>query len=99
VALREIADETIQLETVQNALIKGMQKHVEMDEPEEERELEGVEAIWPGDIGGAVVGGDSVDEEAIVEEEVEEDMLAVSEEDADLGMTDIPGAEPGDEEA
>src|SRR4051794_16689105 len=98
VALREIADETIQLETVQNALIKGMQKHVEMDEPEEERELEGVEAIWPGDIGGAVVGGDSVDEEAI-EEEVEQDMLEVTEEDADLGLTDVPGEVPGDEEA
>jgi len=99
VALREIADETIQLETVQNALIKGMQKHVEMDEPEEERELEGVEAIWPGDIGGAVGGAGAVDEEAIEEEEVEEDMLEVADEGGDLGMTDVPGEEPGNEEA
>src|SRR4051812_4167863 len=68
VALREIADETIQLDHVQNALIKGMQKHVEMDEPEEDRELEGAEAIWPADIASPVVGEDSVDEEAIDEE-------------------------------
>src|SRR3954452_22455191 len=97
VALREIADETIQLETVQNALIKGMQKHVEMDEPEEERELEGVEAIWPADLAGAVVGGDSVDEEAI-DEEGEEDMLEVTDEDGDLGLTDLPGEEAAPEE-
>src|SRR5881227_3639581 len=29
VALREIADETVSLDNLQNALIKGMQKHVE----------------------------------------------------------------------
>jgi DNA-directed RNA polymerase subunit omega len=89
VALREIADETIQLDQVQNALIKGMQKHVEMDEPEEERDLEGMEAIWPGDIAGPVVGDDSVDEAAI-DEEVEQDMLEVAEEGEDLGLTDLP---------
>jgi DNA-directed RNA polymerase subunit omega len=98
VALREIADETIQLETVQNALIKGMQKHVEMDEPEEERELEGLEAIWPGDIAGPVASDDSVDEAAI-DEEVEQDMLEVADEDTDLGLTDLPGEEAADEEA
>src|SRR3954452_17562512 len=89
VALREIADETIQLDQVQNALIKGMQKHVEMDEPEEERELEGMEAIWPGDIASPVVGDDSVDEVAI-EEEVEQDMLGVAEEGEYLARTDLP---------
>jgi DNA-directed RNA polymerase subunit omega len=36
VALREIADETVSLDTLQNSLIKGHQKHVEPDEPEEE---------------------------------------------------------------
>jgi DNA-directed RNA polymerase subunit omega len=98
VALREIADETIQLDTVQNALIKGMQKHVEADEPEEDRELEGVEAIWPGDIAGGVVGGDVVDEGAI-DEEVEQDMLEVADEGEDLGLTDLPPDLAADEEA
>lgn len=36
VALREIADETVSLEQLKNSLIKGHQKHVEPDEPEEE---------------------------------------------------------------
>ncbi len=36
VALREIADETIELGDLREGLIKGLQKHVEMDEPEED---------------------------------------------------------------
>ncbi len=36
VALREIADETIDLDDLKEGLIKGLQKHVEMDEPEED---------------------------------------------------------------
>lgn len=37
VALREIADETIDLEGLQAALILSLQRHVEIDEPEEEQ--------------------------------------------------------------
>jgi DNA-directed RNA polymerase subunit omega len=36
VALREIADETVDLELLRASLIQGLQKHVEIDEPEEE---------------------------------------------------------------
>jgi DNA-directed RNA polymerase subunit omega len=36
VALREIADETIDLEMLREGLIKSLQKHVEVDEPEED---------------------------------------------------------------
>ncbi len=36
VALREIADETLDLEVLKNSLIKGLQKVAEADEPEEE---------------------------------------------------------------
>ncbi|MBI1775484.1 MAG: DNA-directed RNA polymerase subunit omega [Proteobacteria bacterium] len=36
VALREIADQTVELDLLRNALVKGLQKHVEIDEPEEE---------------------------------------------------------------
>jgi len=35
-ALREIADETIDLEMLKDGLIRGLQKHVEADEPEED---------------------------------------------------------------
>jgi DNA-directed RNA polymerase subunit omega len=40
VALREIADETIGVDETRESLIRGMQRHVEIDEPEEEDALE-----------------------------------------------------------
>src|SRR5579862_7119847 len=40
VALREIADDTVPLDRLQDSLIRGMQKHVEIDEPEDVPELE-----------------------------------------------------------
>ena len=36
VALREIADEKIIVEDIQESLVKGLHRHVEIDEPEEE---------------------------------------------------------------
>jgi DNA-directed RNA polymerase subunit omega len=39
VALREIAEETVDLKELENNLIKSLQKHVERDEQEEEADL------------------------------------------------------------
>jgi DNA-directed RNA polymerase subunit omega len=39
VALREIAEKTVHLGDLNEAIIKGMQKHAEVDEPEEGQEL------------------------------------------------------------
>lgn len=36
VSLREIADETVDLEELRDAIVKGLQKHVEIDEPEDD---------------------------------------------------------------
>ena len=36
VALREIADETVDLDELRQSLVRGLQKHVEPDEPEED---------------------------------------------------------------
>ncbi|MBT3237936.1 MAG: DNA-directed RNA polymerase subunit omega [Rhodospirillaceae bacterium] len=36
ISLREIADETLDLGELEEALVTGLQRHVEMDEPEEE---------------------------------------------------------------
>ena len=36
VALREIADKTVELENLNDSIVQGLQKHVEMDEAEEE---------------------------------------------------------------
>ena len=37
IALREIADKTVDTDALQAALIQGLQRHVEIDEPEEEQ--------------------------------------------------------------
>ena len=36
VALREIAEDKLDLEEIESSLVKGLQKHVESDEPDEE---------------------------------------------------------------
>lgn len=36
IALREIADETIAVEDLQESMVRSMQRHVEVDEPEED---------------------------------------------------------------
>ncbi|HEX9488930.1 MAG TPA: DNA-directed RNA polymerase subunit omega [Stellaceae bacterium] len=84
VALREIADETIGLDNLQNALIKGMQKHVEIDEPEEDQEIEIGAQQWPTDLAPAA---GTEDEEGSLEEELNEDVLFVADDDA-VGLTD-----------
>ena len=84
VALREIADETVHIDRLQDQLIRGMQKHVEIDEPEEAIELESnlfgiTEALGVGGLG------EDVGEEPAEEEELAEDMLSLEdEEDADI---------------
>lgn len=100
VALREIADETINLEQVKNSLIKGMQKHVEVDEPEEEKDLDLDTRTWPVDI--APEEADKGEEEiADEDEELDEDSLYVAEdgsgsdsEASDLGEEAAGGDEP-----
>jgi DNA-directed RNA polymerase subunit omega len=44
VSLREIADGTVNLDELSNAVVTGLQKHVENDEPEEEGQGFGVGA-------------------------------------------------------
>jgi len=79
VALREIADETINLEQVKNALIKGMQKHVEVDEPEEDKELAADTQTWPADQPIGEGEGEELGDEAATDEELDEDALFVTE--------------------
>jgi DNA-directed RNA polymerase subunit omega len=83
VALREIADESISLDHLQNSLIKGMQKHVEIDEPEEDTEIEIGAQQWPTDLAPP----SEVEEEGAVDEELSEDMLFVADDDA-VGLSD-----------
>ncbi len=99
IALREIADETIQLAHLKDSLIRGMQKHIEMDEPEETPDLEQT-LFGVADPTGSVIGEDEIDEEAI-EDELDEDMLAIEDEDeveAEPGAEPVAESEIGDEE-
>jgi len=90
VALREIAEETIRLDHLKDAVVRGMQKHVEMDEPEDVPELE-TTLFGVADPTGLVIGEDEIDDEA-VEEELEEDLLSVGDED-EVGLSDEPAVE------
>ncbi|HVB18443.1 MAG TPA: DNA-directed RNA polymerase subunit omega [Stellaceae bacterium] len=94
VALREIADETVGLDHLEDSLVRGMQKHIEMDEPEDAPELEQT-LFGIAEPAGAVIGEDAFDEEA-VEEELEEDLLTVEDEAA---LDEEPGEDPGEEPA
>jgi DNA-directed RNA polymerase subunit omega len=86
VALREIAAESVTFDTLQNGLIKSMQKHVEIDEPEESHEIEiGAQPAWPVDMQPAVGAESDEDEGAVEEDELQEDMLFVADDEA-LGL-------------
>jgi DNA-directed RNA polymerase subunit omega len=91
VALREIADETIALDHLKDSLVRGMQKHVEMDEPEEAHEIELDQSLFGMAMpGGVLIGAGEDEDEGVeeeeevleedsLEEELEEDMLAIAE--------------------
>lgn len=103
VALREIAEDAVSLDHLKDSLVRGMQKHIEMDEPEEAPELE-QSLFGAAEPTAAVIGEDEIDEEA-VEEELDEDMLAVAEEgdeaeeaDSDPGEPEETGADGEDDE-
>lgn len=69
VALREIADETVSLDYLKNSLIKGHQKIVEPEEPEEEiAELMASEQDWitqSADDMGGLDGDDALGEDGL----------------------------------
>ena len=69
VALREIADETIGLDDLRNALIKGHQKVSEPDEPEDDIvELMAGEQAWAQQMSADDMGDDLGGDEGDVEE-------------------------------
>jgi DNA-directed RNA polymerase subunit omega len=83
VALREIADETIDLEGLRNNLIQGLQRNVEQDEPEEEGGFGAETADLLGEMiqaqekdateAGLSVDGEFQDEPAADEEDIAEE--------------------------
>ena len=79
VALREIADETVGLDDLRDALVRGHQKVVEQDEPEED-----IVELMAGEQAWAVPDGGRMDDQGDDE---------ISEDDDVLGRMDLePGA-------
>lgn len=92
VALREIADETIAIKTLEENLVKGLQKHVEIDEPVEDQEIElgtqlglGSDIAQVPGIEGAALAEAQGDE--VVDEDLEKDVLEAAEDEA-VGLND-----------
>jgi DNA-directed RNA polymerase subunit omega len=86
VALREIADETVALDHLKSSVVRGMQKHVEIDEPEESHELELDTALF----GVGAPAGALMDEELDTEVDADADVDGDGEdaEDAEEGNED-----------
>jgi len=95
VALREIAEDKVDLHQLNNALIQALQKHVEIDEPEEEATFGAIE----GDFAGIAAQAASVEarEEDAVETEGEEEIEVDAEEDGP-DVFDMGDVEPTGEE-
>jgi DNA-directed RNA polymerase subunit omega len=94
VALREIADETVGLVHLRDAVVRGLQKHVEIDEPEETHELE----VDPASFGVAAIDGeDEVDEVDEAELDPGEDDIEVPEESLEEELDEGLGTELGDD--
>ncbi len=83
IALREIAEETVDINELNDALIRGMQRHVEIDEPEEEQQDFDMSVVEMG-----LGDGD--------EPMVAVDALAMSQEYEDEAEVDGPDAQVGE---
>lgn len=80
VALREIAEETIDLEELRDELVRGMQKHAEVDLPEEDDEEAALERELAAALGmGAEAEPSTAREEDVSSEELADEELAASE--------------------
>lgn len=85
VALREVAEETVGIDHLRNALVQGLQKHVEADEPEADEmdtfALEQELAAEPA--------------EALADEEINEDLLSIQETEGDIDADSLIGGDLG----
>ncbi len=92
VALREIAEAAVGVNTLGEEMIRALQKHVEVDEPEVEMmELSATAedlSHLAGEAARAKVSAEEADEEAGVEDEAAEE---------DLGDIEADGEETGEE--
>ena len=72
VALREIAEETVGLFQLKDSVVRGMQKHVEIDEPEETHEVELDTTLFGVAAPSVLIEAEDVEAEDLEEEDAEE---------------------------
>ena len=95
IALREIADGTVAIKELEEALIRDQQKHVELEEKEEEeRDFVAIQQEMTTELGMAIPAEKFAEtlpkeeEEGVDEEAGEEELDEALEQDADLGETE-----------
>lgn len=76
VSLREIAEETVDIEELKQDLIQSLQRYVEQDEPEDEDP----DLLTLGEGLGAMKLEDALARKSLIEEEIAEEVLTVGEE-------------------
>ena len=109
VALREIAENTVNIEDLQKSLVMGLQKYVEVEEPEEEeleimaaeKELVDLDEQFSGLLLDSDVNNmQVVDEDGEVDSDVDLDLASDSDDDIldDEGFDDSFGMDSEDED-
>lgn len=101
VALREIAEETVSLEVLEAGLVQSLQKHVEIDEPEED-EFDSMAGEIAAEMGEATSADEVAEDVLTIHEENEGDELVeaaagADDEDAGEGLGEDLDEEKGEE--
>ena len=81
VSLREIAEETVGVDELREAVILGLQRHVEQDEPADEDP----DVASLGEGLGAMKPEDAIARKTLLDEEIADDILTVGEDAIEAG--------------
>lgn len=92
VSLREVAEETVDISALREAVILGLQRHVEQDEPADEDP----DVASLGEGLGAMKAEDAIARKTLIDEEIADEILTVGEDAIEEGA-DI--AESGEDAA
>ena len=93
VALREIADQTVDYDVLQETLVKSLQRYVESDEPiEEEMDMRALQQDVSGEIGEATEAAEVKEDELTVHDVAAEDVAdAMAEAEAMMEGAEVKG--------
>ena len=75
VSLREIAEDKVDLDALRQAVVQGLQRHVEQDEPADEDP----DLMTLGEGLGAMKAEDAIARKTLIEEEIADEVLTVGE--------------------